>query len=151
MANEVQKLSGAYRRTGRETYSSMIRSAGAFRNNLQGMSRAMAEFSESSVNQAIDVQSELTKKAFSVFISELSKLATMGLYAPMFGRDEGRQEHGERTTAQEAGRRTGQARTGKPNKSRNGASRSGQRTAAQRATTQRKTGPAKRSRKAKRK
>jgi hypothetical protein len=144
MANEFQKLSGDYQRTGREAFGSMVRSAANFRKSLQGMSLEMADFSKRSVNQAIEAQAELTKKAFSAYISEFSKFATMGLYRPFFGDDDGVEE-------QKTGRRKRGATATRTNstsrKARNkhaGSVRSGQRTAAQRASAHRKTGAAKR-------
>ena len=38
MANEFQKLSGDYQRTGKEAISSMLRSAGDYRKNLEEIS-----------------------------------------------------------------------------------------------------------------
>ena len=38
MANEVQKLSGEYQRTGKEAFSSILRSAGDYRRSLQKVS-----------------------------------------------------------------------------------------------------------------
>ncbi|MGB3037664.1 MAG: hypothetical protein WBB72_09805, partial [Methyloceanibacter sp.] len=73
MANEFQKLSGEYQRTGKEAFSSMLRSAGDYRKSMQEVSFEWAEFSKKSINQAIEAQAQLTKKAFAAYISELSK------------------------------------------------------------------------------
>ena len=86
MANEFQKLSGDYQRTGKEAMSSMLRSAGDYRKSLQDMSFEMAELSKRSVSQAIEAQAQLTKKAFDAYISELTKFSMLGLYGP-FSRD----------------------------------------------------------------
>ena len=74
MANEVQKLSGEYQRTGKEAFSSILRSAGDYRRSLQEVSFEWAEFSKKSINQAIEAQAQLTKKAFAAYISELQSL-----------------------------------------------------------------------------
>jgi hypothetical protein len=152
MANEFEKLRGDYRRTGKETLGSMARSAANFRRSLQGMSMEMAEFSKRSVNQAIEAQAELTKRAFSAYFSELSKFAAMGLYAPFFDRNEGPAPRNEARRRADRGRATGTASTStsRQGRNKNGSTRPRQQSAAQRANTHRKTGPAKRrSRKAK--
>ena len=86
MANEFQKLSGEYQRTGKEAISSMLRSAGDYRKSLEEISFEWAEFSKKSVSQAIEAQAQLTKKAFAAYISELTKFSMLGLYGP-FSRD----------------------------------------------------------------
>jgi hypothetical protein len=143
MASEFQKLSGDYRRTGKEALGSMARSAANVRRSLQGMSTEMAEFSKRSVNQVIEAQAELTKKTFAAYISELSKFATIGLYAPFFGPDERPAAQDGQGSQGRAGRIAGNS-TSRQGRNKYVSARSGQRNAAQLASTQRKTGSAKR-------
>ena len=151
MGNEFQKLSGEFQRTGKGALGSMVRSAADFRKSLQGVSLEWAEFSKKSVNQAIEAQAQLTKKAFDAYISEFSRFATVGLYIPFIARDETSEfgadggQRGRRSGATNSRRISSSGR--KHNKK---MSSSRQRTAAQGASTHRKTGPAKaRSRKRK--
>ena len=92
MANEFQKLSGDYQRTGKEAISSMLRSAGDYRKNLEEISFEWAEFSKRSVSQAIEAQAQLAKKTFAAYIGELTKFSMFGLYGPFSrnGSSEGR-------------------------------------------------------------
>ena len=153
MANEFQKSSSDYQRTGKEALSSVLRSAGDYRKSLEEMSFEWAEFSKRSVSQAIEAQAQLTKKAFAAYIGELTKFSMLGLYGP-FSRDGlsgGRgadqpRERGGATTSRKAASRRNQ---GNNTKKGSGSGPAQQRTAAQRASTQRKTGSAK-TRKAKR-
>ena len=82
MANEFQKLSGDYQRTGKEAISSMLRSAGDYRKSLEEISFEWAEFSKRSVSQAIEAQAQLTKKAFAAYIGELTKFSMLAFTAP---------------------------------------------------------------------
>jgi hypothetical protein len=152
MAKEFQKLSNEFQRTGKGAYGSMVRSAGEYRKSLQGVSLEWAEFSKKSINQAIEAQAQLTKKAFDAYISELSRFATLGLYSPFLaqggmpevddaGQDRRTVRETNATSRATNSRRTSSSRRTPNKKASSGRSR--QRTAAQRASTQRKTGPAK--------
>jgi hypothetical protein len=153
MANEFQKSSSDYQRTGKEALSSVLRSAGDYRKSLEEMSFEWAEFSKRSVSQAIEAQAQLTKKAFAAYIGELTKFSMLGLYGP-FSRDgssEGRgadqpRERGTATTSRKAASRRNR---GNNTKKGAGSRPAQQRTVAQRASTHSKTGSAK-TRKAKR-
>ena len=141
MANEFQKLSGDYQRTGKEAISSVLRSAGDYRKSLEEISFEWAEFSKRSVSQAIEAQAQLTKKAFAAYIGELTKFSMFGLYGP-FSRDgssEGRGAAPTRDRGAATSRRAAASRRKQSNNTKEGSGK----TAAQRASTQRKTGPAK--------
>ena len=144
MANEFQKLSGDYQRTGKEAISSMLRSAGDYRKNLEEISFEWAEFSKRSVSQAIEAQAQLTKKAFAAYIGELTKFSMLGLYGPFSrnGSSEGRggEQRGASTSRRVAASRRKQSNNTKEG---SGSGPAQQKTAAQRASTHRKTGPAK--------
>jgi hypothetical protein len=153
MANEFQKSSSDYQRTGKEALSSVLRSAGDYRKSLEEMSFEWAEFSKRSVSQAIEAQAQLTKKAFAAYIGELTKFSMLGLYGPFSsdgssggrGADQAR-ERGAATTSRKAASRRDQ---GNNTKKGSGSGPAQQRTAAQRASTHSKTGSVK-TRKAKR-
>ena len=146
MANEFQKLSGDYQRTGKEAISSVLRSAGDYRKSLEEISFEWAEFSKRSVSQAIEAQAQLTKKAFAAYIGELTKFSMFGLYGP-FSRDglsEGRGAEQTRDRGAATSRRVAASRRKQSNNTKEGSgSAAQQKTAAQRASTHRKTGPAK--------
>ena len=147
MANEFQKLSGDYQRTGKEAISSMLRSAGDYRKSLEEISFEWAEFSKRSFSQAIEAQAQLTKKAFAAYIGELTKFSMLGLYGP-FSRDgssEGRGAEQTRDRGAATSRRVAASRRKQSNNTKEGSNsgRAQQQTAAQRASTQRKTGAAK--------
>ena len=150
MANEFQKLSGDYQRTGKEAISSMLRSAGDYRKNLEEISFEWAELSKRSVSQAIEAQAQLTKKAFAAYIGELTKFSMLGLYGP-FSRNESSEGRGGEQRGASTSRRVAASPRKQSNntKESSGSGRAQQRTAAQRASTHRKTAPAK-TRKAKR-
>ena len=151
MANEFQKLSGDYQRTGKEAISSMLRSAGDYRKSLEEISFEWAEFSKRSISQAIEAQAQLTKKAFAAYIGELTKFSMLGLYGP-FSRDgssEGRGAEQARDRGASTSRRVAASPRKQSNNTKESSGRAQQRTAAQRASTHRKTAPAK-TRKAKR-
>ena len=155
MANEFQKLTGEFQRTGKGTTSSMLRSAGDYRKSLEEISFEWAEFSKKSVSQVIEAQAQLTKKAFGAYISELTKFSMLGLYGP-FSRDgssdgSGAEETRDRGAPTSTTRAASQRNQGNNNtKASSRSVRGEQRAAAERASTQRKTGAAK-TRKAKRK
>ena len=146
MANEFQKLSGDYQRTGKEAISSMLRSAGDYRKSLEEISFEWAELSKRSVSQAIEAQAQLTKKAFAAYIGELTKFSMLGLYGP-FSRDGSSEAHGREQTRDRGAatsRRVAASRRKQSNNTKEGSgSAAQQKTAAQRASTHRKTGPAK--------
>ena len=148
MANEFQKLSGDYQRTGKEAISSMLRSAGDYRKNLEEISFEWAEFSKRSVSQAIEAQAQLTKKAFAAYIGELTKFSMLGLYGP-FSRNESSEGRGGEQRGASTSRRVAASPRKQSNYTKESSGRAQQRTAAQRASTHRKTAPAK-TRKAKR-
>jgi hypothetical protein len=146
MANEFQKSSSDYQKTGKEALSSVLRSAGDYRKSLEEMSFEWAEFSKRSVSQAIEAQAQLTKKAFAAYIGELTKFSMLGLYGP-FSRDgssEGRGADQPRVRgAATTGRKAASRRQSNNTKKGSGSGPVQQRTAAQRASTHRKTGSAK--------
>src|SRR6476660_7026809 len=144
MANEVQKLSGEYQRTGKEAFSSILRSAGDYRRSLQEVSFEWAEFSKKSINQAIEAQAQLTKKAFAAYISELSKFAMLGLYGPFAGDglSDGRGAEETRSRGPANSTRKASSRRNRGNNTKESSRRASQRTAAQRASSHRKTSPA---------
>ena len=146
MANEFQKLSGDYQRTGKEAISSVLRSAGDYRKSLEEISFEWAELSKRSVSQAIEAQAQLTKKAFAAYIAEVTKFSMFGLYGP-FSRDgssEGRGAEPTRDRGAATSRRVAASRRKQSNNTKEGSgSAAQQKTAAQRASTHRKTGPAK--------
>ena len=146
MANEFQKLSGDYQRTGKEAISSMLRSAGDYRKSLEEISFEWAEFSKRSFSQAIEAQAQLTKKAFAAYIGELTKFSMLGLYGP-FSRNESSEGRGAEQTRDRGAatsRRVAASRRKQSNNTKEGSgSAAQQKTAAQRASTHRKTGPAK--------
>ena len=148
MANEFQKLTGEFQRTGKGTTSSMLRSAGDYRKSLEEISFEWAEFSKRSVSQAIEAQAQLTKKAFGAYISELTKFSMLGLYGP-FSRDgssdgSGAEETRDRGAPISTTRAASQRNQGNNNtKASSRSVRGEQRAAAERASTQRKTGAAK--------
>ena len=151
MANEFQKLTGEFQRTGKGTTSSMLRSAGDYRKSLEEISFEWAEFSKRSVSQVIEAQAQLTKKAFAAYIGELTKFSMLGLYGP-FSRDgssEGRGAEQTRDRGAATRRRVAASPRKQSNNTKESSGRAQQRTAAQRASTHRKTAPAK-TRKAKR-
>ena len=152
MANEFQKLSGDYQRTGKEAISSMLRSAGDYRKSLEEISFELAEFSKRSVSQAIEAQAQLAKKTFAAYIGELTKFSMFGLYGPFSrnGSSEGRAEQ-TRDRGAATRRRVAASRRKQSNNTKEGlgSGPAQQKTAAQRASTHRKTAPAK-TRKAKR-
>jgi len=153
MANEFQKLSGQYQRTGKEAVSSILRSAGDYRKSMQEVSFEWAEFSKKSINQAIEAQAQLTKKAFAAYISELSKFAMLGLYGP-FTRDglsEGRGAEETRDPGSANTRRKATSRRNRGNNIKATSGRASPRTATQHASTHKRTGPANEKRRAKKK
>ena len=147
MANEFQKLSGDYRRTGKEAISSMLRSAGDYRKSLEEISFELAEFSKRSVSQAIEAQAQLAKKTFAAYIGELTKFSMFGLYGPFSrnGSSEGRGAEQTRDRGAATRRRVAASRRKPSNNTKEGSGSrpAQQKTAAQRASTHRKTGPAK--------
>lgn len=146
MANEFQKLSGDYQRTGKEAISSMLRSAGDYRKSLEEISFELAEFSKRSVSQAIEAQAQLAKKTFAAYIGELTKFSMFGLYGPFSrnGSSEGRGAEQTRDRGAATSRRVAASRRKQSNNTKEGSgSAAQQKTAAQRASTHRKTGPAK--------
>ena len=153
MANEFQKLSGDYKRTGKEAISSMLRSAGDYRKNLEEISFEWAEFSKRSVSQAIEAQAQLTKKAFAAYIGEVTKFSMFGLYGPFSrnGSFEGRGAEQTRECRAATSRRVAASRRKQSNNTKESSgSAAQQKTAAQHAITQRKMGAPK-TRKGKRK
>lgn len=140
MANEFQKLSGEYQRTGKEAFSSILRSAGDYRKSMQEVSFEWAEFSKKSINQAIEAQAQLTKKAFAAYISELSKFAMLGLYGPL---SEGRGAEETRHRGAANSRRKATSRRNRGNNIKATSGRASPRTATQHARTHQRTGPAK--------
>ena len=125
MANEFQKLSGDYQRTGKEAISSVLRSAGDYRKSLEEISFEWAEFSKRSVSQAIEAQAQLTKKAFAAYIGELTKFSMFGLYGP-FSRDgssEGRGAAPTRDRGAATSRRAAASRRKQSNNTKEGSGR----------------------------
>ena len=147
MANEFQKLSGDYQRTGKEAISSMLRSAGDYRKSLEEISFELAEFSKRSVSQAIEAQAQLAKKTFAAYIGELTKFSMFGLYGPFSRNGSSEARGGEQTRDRGAAtrRRVAASRRKQSNNTKEGlgSGPAQQKTAAQRASTHRKTGPAK--------
>ena len=145
MANEFQKSSSDYQKTGKEALSSVLRSAGDYRKSLEEMSFEWAEFSKRSVSQAIEAQAQLTKKAFAAYISELSKFAMLGLYGP-FARDglsEGRGAEETRHRGAANSRRKATSRRNRGNNIKATSGRASPRTVTQHTSTHKRTGPAK--------
>jgi hypothetical protein len=72
MAKELKDIGEEYRKASKDSFASVVRSVGEIKRGR--IASEMTEQSKRSVGQALELQSQIAKKAYDTYISELSKL-----------------------------------------------------------------------------
>jgi hypothetical protein len=129
MARELKDIGEEYTRASDNSLASIVRLIGEIQKGFQTIASEMSEHSKRSVGQALAMQTQLAKKAYDTYVSELTKLCQMMFagYGSFTARAEDQLPSTLRSENSDATRRT-------------------QRTTAHRATASRKTGSVRRGR-----
>ena len=77
MAKELKDIGEEYRKASQDSFASVVRSVGEIHRSFQGIASEMTEQSKRSVGQALELQARIAKKAYDIYVSELTKLGQM--------------------------------------------------------------------------
>src|SRR5262249_38246754 len=77
MAKELKNIGEEYRKASQDSFASVVRSVGEIHRSFQGIASEMIEQSKRSVGQALELQVRIAKKAYDIYVSELTKLGQM--------------------------------------------------------------------------
>jgi len=77
MAKELKDIGEEYRKASQDSFASVVRSVGEIHRSFQGIASEMTEQSKRSMGQALELQARIAKKAYDIYVSELTKLGQM--------------------------------------------------------------------------
>ena len=115
MAKQLKDIGEEYRKASQDSFASVVRSVGEIHRSFQGIASEMTEQSKRSVGQALELQARIAKKAYDIYVSELTKLGQMifsGYQGFLTRAEEGQTRSGAHRTAAQtvtSSRKTGDA------------------------------------------